>query len=179
MALRTLVLTPFGMPHRIAKWEDGVVLVVTGKGQVYDSYDVVCASPSISLQIPAVVRLIKEIHANKKGVKFSRSNVYTRDKFRCCYCGKKFHTSDLNYDHVLPRSRGGKTAWENIVTACRRHNTEKDDRTPAEAGLKMYFQPYKPAVLQHTSPVIVDVAHMPEQWRPWLGQMQVMTSAAG
>jgi 5-methylcytosine-specific restriction endonuclease McrA len=174
MQLRTLVLTPWMSPHRIATWQDGVVLAVTGKCDVLEEYDVECASPSVCIQVPAVARLRKEIHANKRGVKFSRTNVYQRDGHRCCYCAPsvgRHPAKDLTYDHVLPRSRGGQTTWENIVTACRRHNTLKDDRTPAEAGLHMHFQPHKPRVLPMTAPFLVDLASMPEQWEPYVRAM--------
>lgn len=168
--LRTLVLTPWMACHRLASWQDGVVLAVTGKGEVLDSYDVECASPSVSLQIPAVVRLVKEIHANKRGVKFSRANVYARDRYRCCYCSERFAPKDLNYDHVLPRSRGGATDWENIVTSCKTCNLRKDNHTPAEVGFKMHFQPFRPRVLPMTGPVLIDVASCPEQWVPYIGR---------
>ena len=177
MSLRTLVLTPWFSPHRIAPWQQGVILAVTGKGEVVSDYDVECASPSVRLQIPAVVRLTREMHANKRGVKFSRANVYTRDGHRCCYDGKKYAPRDLNYDHVMPRSRGGKTDWENIVTSCKVCNLRKDDRTPAEAGMRMHFQPFRPRVLPHTSPVIVDVDTMPEQWAPYVHGARVVAMA--
>jgi 5-methylcytosine-specific restriction endonuclease McrA len=169
MSLRTLVLTPWMARHRIAGWQDGVVLAVTGKGEVLESYEAVCASPSVSLQIPAVVRLTKEIHATKRGVKFSRTNIYARDGHRCCYCGLRFHPRDLNYDHVIPRSRGGKTDWDNIVTSCKRCNVHKDNRTPAQAGMRMHFQPFRPRVLPMTSPVVIDIETAPAEWRLYLG----------
>lgn len=171
-ALRTLILTPWMLPHRIATWQKGVTYVVCDGAEVLEAYDVECASPSIRLQIPSVVRLVKEIRANKKGVKFSRENVYTRDGHRCCYCAPSVGrrpSRDLTRDHVLPRSRGGQTTWENIVTCCKPHNTQKDRRTPAEAGLRMHFQPHKPRLLPTTSPVLVDLAAAPPQWLPYLG----------
>lgn len=171
-ALRTLILTPYMAPHRLGSWQDGVVLAVTSKVDVLEEYEAICSSPSVSLAIPAVVRLRKEIHANKRGVKFSRGNVYLRDGYRCCYCGVKFPPRDLTYDHVVPRSRGGQTTWENIVTADRRCNTLKDDRTPGEAGLHMHYQPRRPRVLPLTVPFLIDVAAMPPQWAPYVGAMQ-------
>lgn len=168
MSLRTLVLTPWMSPHRIASWQAGVTLVVLGKGEILEGYDVECSSPSVRIQVPAVVRLVKEMHANKKGAKFSRINIYTRDGFRCCYDGKKYAKHELNYDHVLPRSRGGKTDWENIVTSCIQCNLRKGKKTPAEAGMRMHFQPYRPRVLPMTAPFLVDVANMPEQWIPYV-----------
>jgi 5-methylcytosine-specific restriction endonuclease McrA len=179
MSLRTLILTPWMQPHRLATWQDGVVLAVTEKGDVLEAYEAICASPSITLAIPAVVRLRKEIHANKRGVKFSRSNIYQRDGHRCCYCppsAGRYAPKDLTYDHVLPRSRGGVTDWTNIVTCCKSHNTKKDRKTPAEAGMHMHFQPYKPRVLPMTAPFLVDIASMPEQWGPYV---HAMARAAG
>jgi 5-methylcytosine-specific restriction endonuclease McrA len=170
MELRTLVLSPWMQPHGVVGWQAAVVLAVTpGKVDVLEEYDVDCNSPSVSLKIPAVVRLRKAVDMHKKGVKFSRINVYTRDGYRCCYCGKKKHPKDLNYDHVLPRCRGGKTLWENIVSACFGCNLRKGRRTPAEAGLTMHFQPYRPKRLAF-QPIIVDLSRAPEQWKPYLGE---------
>jgi 5-methylcytosine-specific restriction endonuclease McrA len=176
MSLRTLILTPWMQPHRLATWQDGVVLAVTEKGDVLEAYEAICASPSITLAIPAVVRLRKEIRASKKGVKFSRTSIYQRDGYRCCYDGKRYAPKDLTYDHVIPRSRGGATDWLNIVASCRPCNTKKDRKTPAEAGMHMHFQPYKPRVLPMTAPFLVDVASMPEQWGPYV---HAMARAAG
>jgi 5-methylcytosine-specific restriction endonuclease McrA len=168
MSLRTLVLTPWMSPHRIASWQQGVVAVLSGAADPIEQYEAVCASPSVSIQIPAVIRLVKEIHANKKGVKFSRANVYARDGQRCCYDGKRHPLRELNYDHVIPRERGGPTTWENIVTSCYACNSRKRNRTPAEAGMRMHFQPYKPRVLPMTAPFLVDVASLPAQWAPYV-----------
>jgi 5-methylcytosine-specific restriction endonuclease McrA len=168
MSLRTLVLTPWFSPHRIAGWQQGVVAVLSGIAESVEQYDVVCASPSVSIQIPAVIRLVKEMHANKKGVKFSRANIYSRDGYRCCYDGKRYPAKELNYDHVIPRDRGGQTTWENIVTACVVCNSKKRNRTPAEAGMRMFFQPHKPRVLPMTAPFLVDVVNMPVQWVPYV-----------
>jgi 5-methylcytosine-specific restriction endonuclease McrA len=171
MTLRTLILTPWMAAHRVSSWQDAVVLAVTHKADTLESYDVVCSSPSVSLQIPAVMRLVKEISASKRGVKFSRVNVYQRDGRKCCYCGLRFHPRDLTYDHVLPRSQGGTTDWLGIVSSCKPCNRRKGNRTPAQAGMRMHFQPYKPRVLPMTAPFLVDLAAMPEQWKPYLGAM--------
>jgi 5-methylcytosine-specific restriction endonuclease McrA len=155
-------------PHRIANWQDGVVLAVLQKADILEEYEAECASPSVSLQIPAVLRLRKEIHANKKGTKFSRSNIYQRDGHKCCYCNKKFAARDLTYDHVVPRCRGGKTDWLGIVSACKICNVRKGNKTPAEAGMRQHYLPYKPRVLPMTAPFLVSVDDMPEQWLPYV-----------
>lgn len=166
-ALRTLFLTPWMAYHRVAHWQVGVTEVVTGKVDVVEEYEALCASPSIELRIPAVVRLRKEVKQVHKP-RYSPKNIFIRDGFRCCYCGKVFHRKELNLDHVLPRSRGGKTSWENVVTSCHEDNTRKGSKTPAEAGLRMHFQPYVPNALPTTAPFLMDAADIPEQWIPYV-----------
>ena len=89
---------------------------------------------------------------------------YARDGFTCQYDGQQYPTEDLTFDHVLPRSRGGRTSWENIVTCCVECNKTKADRTPAEAGMHLLRQPRKPHVLPSVM-VKMDAATLPEEWR--------------
>ena len=169
MEPRTLVLTPQMAPIRIATWEESVVLVWQGKADALELYDATVSSPSVTLQVPAVVRLHKSVHMHKNGVKFSRVNVLSRDRLTCCYCGERAKAKDLNYDHVIPRSRGGKTTWTNIVTAHLSCNRRKGNRTPAEAGMRMHFKPYVPTTLVRQQPLLFLVGDAPEQWGPYLG----------
>ena len=177
--LRTLVLMPWVREiNRVTDWRNGVVLAVTGKADVLEEYDVECASPSLLIQVPAVLRLRRsDMQRSKKSVKFSRQNVYARDKYRCCYCGQRKARHELNYDHVIPRVRGGKTVWENIVTSCYSCNDRKGSRTPAEAGLTMHYRPYRPTSLPITLPVAIDPATAPALWLPYLDIMQQTQSA--
>jgi 5-methylcytosine-specific restriction endonuclease McrA len=122
----------------------------------------------VTIRIPAVARLRKKLSTHKKGVKFSRINVLTRDGFRCCYCGHKKSARELNYDHVVPRHTGGRTVWENIVTSCYGCNSRKGNRTPEQAGMRMHFQPHRPRTLPMTQPLLVAIDKMPEVWRPYL-----------
>jgi 5-methylcytosine-specific restriction endonuclease McrA len=78
-------------------------------------------------------------------VKFNRRNVFLRDENQCQYCGKKFGTNHLSLDHVIPRSRGGPSTWDNIVCACLKCNVRKGGRTPQEAGMRLYRLPSKPS----------------------------------
>jgi len=173
MELRTLVLTPHMTPNRIAVWEESVVLVWQGKADALEFYDATVSSPSVTLQVPAVVRLHKMVHMHKNGVKFSRINVLTRDGMRCCYCGERKKPRELNYDHVVPRSRGGKTVWSNIATACLSCNRRKGNRTPTEAGMRMHFQPHAPRSLERYQPLLFLANEMPAQWVPYLGDQAV------
>src|SRR5215471_364734 len=145
--MRTLLLNSWMAPHKIISWERAVVLVVLGKVDVLEEYDVEIRSRSFALRTPAVVRLKKGGTTIKQVVRFSRINVNTRDGFRCQYCGEKKSMRDLNYDHVVPRVKGGQTVWENIVTSCYACNDRKGSRTPEEAGMRLRRRPFKPSSL--------------------------------
>ncbi len=97
-----------------------------------------------SLAIPRIVRVLTFAKLPRREVKFNRRNIFARDSNMCQYCGKKFATSALSLDHVIPRSQGGQSCWENIVCACVRCNVRKGGRTPAQAHLKLIQKPFKP-----------------------------------
>lgn len=99
---------------------------------------------SFRIRVPRVIRLMVFDRLPKKEVKFTRHNIFERDKNTCQYCGKVFDRKDLNLDHVIPRDRGGPTTWENIVCSCIPCNTRKANRTPAEAGLRLVRKPKRP-----------------------------------
>ena len=101
-------------------------------------------TPSFRLAIPEVIALKLYDKLPASEVKFTRRNIYEHYGYRCCYCGKKFATQELNLDHVVPRSRGGATNWSNIVTSCIPCNLRKGNRLPDEAGLKLLLSPARP-----------------------------------
>ena len=126
----TLVLNADGNPVSIVPlssihWQDAVRIIVCGRAVAMENYDTwVVRSPSIQLRMPSVIMLKDYQHHNGK-VEFSRQNLILRDKFTCQYCMKQFAYKDLTFDHVVPRRDGGKTHWENIVSACYDCNQEK------------------------------------------------------
>lgn len=97
-----------------------------------------------AVKVPRVILLQIYDRLPKKQVRFSRYNIFSRDKNTCQYCGKKFHRAELNLDHVIPRSRGGETTWENIVCSCIGCNRRKGGRTPKEAGMVLTRSPKRP-----------------------------------
>jgi 5-methylcytosine-specific restriction endonuclease McrA len=96
------------------------------------------------IAVPRIIRLSIYDRLPRQEVKLNRRNIYARDGSRCQYCGKKFPTCELSLDHVMPRSRAGRTTWENIVCACVKCNIRKGGRTPEEAGMKLITIPVKP-----------------------------------
>ncbi len=99
---------------------------------------------SFKIRVPRVILLIMFDRLPKKEVKFTRHNIFERDRSTCQYCGRVFDRKDLNLDHVIPRDRGGPTTWENIVCSCIPCNTRKANRTPQEAGLQLIHKPKRP-----------------------------------
>ena len=99
---------------------------------------------NFEIQVPRVIRLLGFDRIPRQTVKFNRRNIFARDGNFCQYCGKSFPTSELSLDHVVPRSRGGETSWQNIVCCCVACNTKKGGRTPEEAHMKLIRKPVKP-----------------------------------
>jgi len=99
---------------------------------------------STPVRVPTVVRLLKFDRIKRHAVRLSRRNIYLRDDYTCQYTGVKLPSSELNLDHVIPTSRGGRTCWENLVCCSIEINERKGDRTPAEAGLTLIRRSRKP-----------------------------------
>ncbi len=167
MTKRTLLLTSWYFPLKVIRWEDAITMLYLKKADSVIDYDEEIRSPSTAMSLPAVLRLRRNIGKVKRGVKFSRVNVFTRDSFRCQYCGQRSAMSKLTYDHVVPRSCGGRTEWTNIVTACKPCNASKADRTPEESGMFPHNRPVRPKSLPLTGPVI-DAARAPREWQDFL-----------
>jgi 5-methylcytosine-specific restriction endonuclease McrA len=102
------------------------------------------ATVSFKIRVPRVILLVMFDRMPKKEVKFTRHNIFERDRNTCQYCGGVFERKDLNLDHVIPRDHGGPTTWENIVCSCISCNTLKANRTPQEAGLHLVRKPKRP-----------------------------------
>lgn len=162
-----LVLDQGYQPHRIVSWQRAVTMLFQQKVEVVETYDEDIKGVTITIKMPAVVRLLRKIRG-KRSIKFSRINVAMRDDFSCQYCGEKKPLRRLTYDHVHPRSRGGKTRWQNIVMACYPCNERKADRTPAEAGMKLRKTPVKPNWLPVIGFRIESSMSIPDQWANWL-----------
>ena len=154
-------------PLKIINWKKAITMLFLGKVEVLEEYDREIHSVSFAIKLPSVVRLLKMVKKPKKPVKFSRQNIYARDRYQCQYCGARFSPEDLTYDHVIPKSRGGKTKWENIVTCCVECNRKKGGRTPSEAGMKLVRHPARPSWVPAIR-VTIGFKKVPETWRDYL-----------
>lgn len=166
--METLLLNATFEPLKVISWQRAVTLLFLGKVEVVEQYeDEEISSVSFSIKMPSVVRLLRMIRPRFRRVKFSRLNVFLRDKYSCQYCGSVMPTTELTYDHILPRSRGGRTEWENIVTACVPCNRQKGGRTPSEAGMRLLRPPVRPTSLPSLK-LTITFRKTPESWRDYL-----------
>lgn len=160
-----LLLNASYEPLRVVSWRRAVVLSFIDKVEVIDVYPRQVRSVSTSLSLPAVLRLLHRAPLRVREVPFSRPNVYARDALTCQYCGDRLAPHLLSYDHVIPRTRGGRTDWSNVVTCCIPCNRSKGDRTPEEAGMALARRPHRPSQLFLTS---LGRARIPAPWHPYL-----------
>lgn len=110
-------------------------------------------TPTFRLLVPEVILLVGYHRMPPRVVKFNRRNIYLRDRYTCQYCGRRPPREDLTIDHIIPRSRGGRSTWDNVVLACLGCNVDKGNQTPDEAGMQLRRPPRRPhwmATLRHT-----------------------------
>jgi len=128
------------LPLSVINWKEAIRYMYHDKCDVLEWYDDwLVRSPSWETKVPAVI-MMKQYIKSKSEVRFSKSNLYLRDQYKCQYCGNDFSRSHLTMDHVVPTSRGGKTEWTNIVAACNPCNSTKGNRM----DLKPKYKPYRP-----------------------------------
>ncbi|MDY7035263.1 MAG: HNH endonuclease [Thermodesulfobacteriota bacterium] len=154
-------------PLRIINWKKAITMLCLGKVEVIEEYHQEIHSISFKIKLPSVIRLLKMVKRPNSPVKFSRHNIYARDGYRCQYCGKRFPVEELTYDHVLPKSRGGKTEWGNIVTCCIECNRKKGGRMPAEASMKLIRKPKRPTWVPAIR-ITIGFREIPQTWRDYL-----------
>ena len=134
-------------PLSVWPWQEAVKAVFLDRVETVSAYDHTVRSPSFEMRLPSVIALRSYIPISKRPA-FTRFNVFLRDRFSCQYCGLRFETRDLTFDHVIPRSRGGRTSWSNVVTACRSCNMTKGNRIPGEARMSPLARPVPPTTIQ-------------------------------
>ena len=139
---QVLVLNSDFSPHNVTTLRRGFILVEKGKAEVLQKGEDIITSVGNFVR-PLVIRLLNYVRYRPKGIGITRKRIFKRDNYECCYCGSK---RNLTIDHVIPKSRGGSNYWDNLVTSCGRCNSNKDNMTPEEAGLKMRYKPTVPSL---------------------------------
>ena len=163
---QVLVLNASYEPLNVCTLRRAHVLVYKGKAEVVERLDQPLRSATGSFIWPHVIRLLHYVRVPRAiQRKISRRALFARDGWRCVYCGTS--GGRLTLDHVVPRSRGGRSSWENLVACCYRCNNSKGDRTPEEAGLKLARRP-RPFTLHTSRQLMRLIGHRDERWRKYL-----------
>lgn len=163
----TLLLNASFEPLRVISWQKAVTLSFLGKVEIVHSYDREIRSVSLAIRVPAVVRLLRYVQIGTRRPPLTKLNILARDQYSCQYCRQELTRKDATLDHVLPRSRGGKTAWDNLVIACHSCNRKKGGLTPKEAGMKLLKPPIQPEWLPVLS--LRFQKNLPDAWLIFLG----------
>ena len=168
MATRdTLLLSQGYQPLKVVSWKRALCMSYLGKVEVVRSHpDQFVRTVDDAYPLPAVVRLVHHHRRAPLAIRFSRRHVYIRDDHRCQYCEEILPEQQLTLDHVIPRAQGGKTSWNNVVTACGRCNTRKKNRTPREARMPLRTEPRKPSWLPARARL--GLRRVPEVWADWV-----------
>ena len=154
-------------PLKIINWKKAITLLCLGKVEVIEEHSREIHSVSFTVKLPSVIRLLKLVKRQRSSIKFSRQNIYARDRYKCQYCGSQYSTEDLTYDHISPKSRGGKTEWGNIVTCCVDCNRKKGGRTPVEASMRLIRKPTRPTWIPALR-ITIGFHQVPKGWRDYL-----------
>ena len=155
-------------PLSLWPWQEAVKAVFLDRVNIISEYDREVRSPSVSMRLPSVIALKSYIPMARRPA-FTRFNVFLRDRFSCQYCGAK---EDLTFDHLVPRSRGGQSTWENIVCSCHHCNRCKGGRTPVEASMKLIRRPQRP----QWTPFSAEMFSL-RRYREWMPYLTAVDSA--
>ncbi len=145
--MKTLVLNAGFEPMQLVSWQRALCLVLANKAEIVAAYDHTVRSVSNAFQLPSVVRLVRYVRIVRRFgiVRCNRKNIIIRDRSQCQYCGVYCTAANVTIDHIVPRSRGGRTTWDNVVACCHGCNRRKGDRLPTEVNMKLRRKPQKPS----------------------------------
>lgn len=162
-----LVLNASYEPIHVCAVRRAIVLIVKGVAAAEEAGEGRLRSPSQTLAIPSVIRLLEYRRIPRQMRAISRKNILIRDQHTCQYCNKRFGAGELTLDHVVPRSRGGTNSWENLVASCLRCNNFKGDRLPHEAAMKLRRNP-KPFNLHTSRTLMRQLGNQQASWRKYM-----------
>ncbi len=162
-----LVLNASYEPINVCAARRALVLILKGVASAEELSHLFVHSTFQALRVPSVIRLLEYRRIPHQARSLSRKNILMRDRYTCQYCLRTLPSSELTLDHVIPRSRAGETAWENLVTCCHACNNHKGSRTPEEAGMRLSRLP-RPFSLHTSRHLMRLLAKSDDQWRKYL-----------
>lgn len=170
--MRVLTLGSNYEPLGTVSWKKAISLVYSDKVITLEEYEEEVHSPTFSMKIPSVIVMKSSKVRKINSVRFSRKNVWLRDEGSCQYCNDSVNVNDFTIDHVIPKSRGGKTTWENVVISCYKCNQAKGEKTLKETGFKLAKTPKKPASLPFVNEIVgfYNQNFLHPTWKFWLNR---------
>ncbi len=162
-----LVLNASFEPINVCAARRALVLLLKGVAAAEEHSREHVHSPSRVMAVPSVIRLLEYRRIPHQTRALSRKNILIRDRYTCQYCSRTLSSAELTLDHVTPRSRGGESAWENLVACCHRCNNRKGDRLPEEAGMRLVRHP-RPFTLHTSRHLMRLMGRSDEKWRKYL-----------
>lgn len=160
---QVLILNQDYQPLSVCNVRKSILLLLMGKAELlHDNPERKIHTVSTVYDFPSVIRLRSYARTPYRNIVLSRKSIMKRDGHKCQYCGS---TEDLTIDHIIPKSRGGKDTWDNLVTACNRCNNVKGNRIPKEANMKLLREPYRP---NHILYLKTSIGKVEELWKPYL-----------
>ena len=162
-----LVLNASYEPINVCAARRALVLVLKGVAAAEERTPYQVSSARVCMPLPSVIRLLEYRRIPHQTRSLSRKNILMRDHYTCQYCGRTLMAGELTMDHVIPRSRSGKSSWENLVTSCIRCNNRKGNRTPEEVGMKLARTP-RPFTLHTSRHLMRLLGKSDTQWRKYL-----------
>jgi 5-methylcytosine-specific restriction endonuclease McrA len=160
---RVLVLNQNYEPMSVCSARKAIILLYLGKAEMVEKDHSWIHSVNGRMPLPSIVRLIRLVNSPRRRIMLNRKNIMRRDGFQCQYCGTK--VAEFTLDHVIPRNRGGKDTWENLVCACMACNCKKGNRTPCEAHMPLSREPRKPGYLFFVRAM---AGNPDDKWKPYL-----------
>jgi 5-methylcytosine-specific restriction endonuclease McrA len=167
LQMPVLVLNASYEPINICGARRALVLVLKGIARTEEEHGLTLHAQRSRIAMPSVIRLLEYRRIPHQTRALSRKNILLRDRNTCQFCSRALPASELTLDHVMPRSRGGRSSWENLVACCYACNNRKGDRTPEEAGLKLQRRP-RPFTLHTSRQLMRLIGHRDEKWRKYL-----------
>jgi 5-methylcytosine-specific restriction endonuclease McrA len=162
-----LVLNATYEPINVTAVRRALVLILKGVATAEEDDGAFIHAARVAIRIPSVIRLLEFRRIPYQTRALSRKNLLLRDRYTCQFCGRTLPAHELTLDHVIPRSRGGRTDWDNLVACCHKCNNLKGDRLPEEAGLKL-LRPPRPFTLHTSRQIMRMMGRSDERWRKYL-----------
>ena len=164
LSKKVLLLNSSYEPISVINGKKAIIMLMTKKVDYIEKTKLLISSEKLKMSLPLIVKLKSYIYLNKRKISLTRKNIFKRDNYKCQYCGK--NTSSLTIDHVIPKNKGGRDSWENLVSACKTCNLNKGNTLLKDTAMSLIKIPKKPNYLIYMQDYVVNKEY--KSWKPYL-----------